>query len=220
VAPLGRGTGRIPERILSGTGTLVENALLQNAGVHRREAIDTLAAGGWSEQVSRAFRRVLEHKESEPWFRCRALFAVSFLQDREPRIDTILRQAYKAAKANLESGSEPTRGMISEMHAVLFAIGDVFGATGAENQAGQVRRFLNGSLKDLLNATYSNPDLYRVARAIGYLVMVTAQTRDGTSRQMLESLQDHPDEATRNLGEWALEHRFDGDEVRPLHEAR
>jgi hypothetical protein len=209
----------VPERILKSTKLLVEHALLQNAGVYRRQAIDTLSAGSWTAPVSQAFDRALTHDDSEPWLRCRALFAIGFLQERQPSIERILKLACQRAKRRLDSrADDPPRGAISEMHAALFACGDCFGVPGAESQARRLRTALNGMLHELLARSRDMPALNRVAHAATYFVTVTAQTRDGTSQQILENLEDHPDLTTSSLSKWALEHRFDSKgNVRPLH---
>ena len=55
----------------------------------------------------------------------------------------------------------------------------------------------------------------------GTPVTVTAQTGDGTSKPLLQKAKDHPDAATRDLCQWALNYRFNRkNEVVPLHAAR
>jgi hypothetical protein len=94
------------------------------AVVYRRHAIDALLAGGWTLPVTRALEQVLVHPEAEPWLRCRALFALGFLQERDIGVERILREAYERAHQALQA--DQSRSAASEMHAVLFAIGDCF----------------------------------------------------------------------------------------------
>src|SRR5262249_37012950 len=53
----------VAKSIRSATVTLFEHALLQNAGVYRRRAIDTLRAGGWAGKVTPALAEVLENRD-------------------------------------------------------------------------------------------------------------------------------------------------------------
>ncbi|MFI7487751.1 hypothetical protein ACIBXA_05135 [Micromonospora echinaurantiaca] len=214
-------TGFLPPAILRSTQYLVEQALLQNAGQHRRNALDTLLAGGYTKPVINALNKALTHQQSEEWLRCRALFAISFLQDRERGTEQILNRACERAKYHfdwhLRQSNGVPRGVVSEMHAALFAIGDCFGAVGAEEPARRLRNRLNPQLEDLLEKSAADASLHRVARAAAYLVAVTAEGGDGTSRPLLERVVHHPDRATAELGEWALR-RFEKDKVKPLHE--
>jgi hypothetical protein len=116
------------------------------------------------------------------------------------------------------------------MHTALFAVGDLFGATGSDAQARALRSDLEPILNELLeksrgDGNKGDSDLYPVSRAVGYLVVVTAHAEEpadvGKSLQILKSLHDHPDPTTKHLGEWAVKYRFDPQgRVRPLHAAR
>jgi hypothetical protein len=116
------------------------------------------------------------------------------------------------------------------MHTALFAVGDLFGATGSDAQARALRSDLEPILNELLeksrgDGNKGDSDLYPVSRAVGYLVVVTAHAEEpadvGKSLQILKSLYDHPDPTTKHLGEWAVKYRFDPQgRVRPLHAAR
>ncbi|MFB9359432.1 hypothetical protein [Actinoplanes nipponensis] len=220
----------VPTPILEPTKRLIEHALLQNAGVYRRNAVDTLLAGGYTGPVISALNLALTNVNTQAWLKCRALFVISFLQDRERNTELILGKACKRAKkqfdASLTHGAPVPRSIASELHDALFAVGDCFGAVGAQAQSRRLRHLLDKDLDDLLLRTKDllrRPDadtaLVRVARGAAYLVAVTAQTGDRTSKPMLESLADHPDSATKDLAEWALK-RFDarGDRVRPLYD--
>ncbi|MFF4805629.1 hypothetical protein ACFY1U_45885 [Streptomyces sp. NPDC001351] len=211
----------IPKGSLDASKTLLEHAILQNAGVYRRHAIDALLAGGWTLPVTRALEQVLIHSEAEPWLRCRALFALGFLQERDIGVERILREAYERAYQALMA--DKSRGAASEMHAVLFAIGDCFGVPeeGAAAPARRLRAELAPTLGSLLAVSRTNPTVHRVARAAAYMVTVTAQSGDGSSYDLLGQLLDHQDQATKDLCNWARDNRFEknGAVVRPLHKA-
>jgi hypothetical protein len=215
-----------PQNIVAASKTLFEHALLQNAGVPRRHAIDTLAAGSWTGPVVKALDYVITHRDAETWLRCRALFALSFLQDSERTVEQIMRRACERAKRwlddDLRRSSEPSPAVAADMHAALFAIGDCFGAAGAEDGARRLRRPAPGIddiLDDLLKISSKTETLYRVGRAAAYVVAVTAQTGDNSRTLLSRTLAEHHDEGTTRLCEWALK-RFTKDGVtRPIHEA-
>jgi hypothetical protein len=221
----------VPQRVRKGTATLFQHAVLQNAGVHRRHAIDTLLAGSWTSPVAEALARVLRDERSHTWLRCRALFAVSFLQDTSEGVELILEKACQRAKSAVDEASAPNRSVASEMHAALFAVGDCFGVPGEgpKNRARSLRDALAPTIEDLLlrsrQAREQNPELDtnpydRVARAAAYLITVTANADPQASFDLLKGLQDHPDPATSRLGKWALRNRFDNEgRVRPLYTA-
>jgi hypothetical protein len=211
----------LPPSIRAATGVLIEHAILQNAGVHRRRAIDTLRAGGWTAEVTRALGNILDDQNSEAWFRCRALFAIGFLQERGSGVQTILQQACERAAARLDP-SDPPRAQISEMHAALFAVGDCFGAEGAEKGASWIRTKLDepspdpvapgrpnpkdpGLLKRLVDASKQGDNLSPIARAAAYMVTFTAKpsedpaANDSPDSLLLADLERHPDSATQKV---------------------
>jgi len=214
----------VPASIQAATRILIEHAILQNAGVHRRRAIDTLRAGGWTDQASRALGRVLENPDSDAWLRCRALFAIGFLQERGPGVQAILRLACEKARYRLAL-PDPARAQVSEMHAALFAVGDCFGAEGAEEGANWIRKKLDEPRRDPGAARPPGPDepgllkglvdisnrdtLYPIARAAAYMVTFTAAKPSGnpsedpsgpdSSEELLGALAKHPDTTTQNL---------------------
>ncbi|MFG1708149.1 hypothetical protein ACFLIM_33565 [Nonomuraea sp. M3C6] len=219
-------TEGIPDNILENTITLFEHALLQNAGVHRRQAIDTLLTGGWARPVTRALERVLKHEKAESWLRCRALFALGFLQVRDAGVVEILKDACIKAHTTLATDQIVTKPRVSELHAGLCAVADCFGATGSEVQANNIRRSLDKTLRAIVyNSPHrSEPAFYPVFRATAYVLLVTAQPRvngeHDMSQELLEHLTDHPDEVTSRLSTWALAFRFaDDGTIRPLHQA-
>jgi hypothetical protein len=202
----------VPHDIRDDTRFLFEQALLQNAGVYRRRAIDALRAGGWGRQMAMALGQVLRHPGAEPWFRCRALFALGFLQERDNGIETALCEGFERARTAFLA-NEPTRDLISEVHAALFAVGDCFGVPGAESSATRVRERVDGSMCELALAC-TDVRVSRIPRSAAYLVAVTARPSD---RALLDRLTRHPDPVTGQVAAWALRARFEADgSVRPI----
>ncbi|MFE9672957.1 hypothetical protein ACFYO5_02345 [Streptomyces sp. NPDC006259] len=215
----------IPDHVRPATRTLFEHALLQNAGVPRRQAIDTIVAAGWAEQVATALIEVLAQERDESWLRIRALFALGFLQCRSEHVEDALVEATVLAHGKL-FGHPPGehQATVTELHAALFSVGDCFGARGAEAQARAVRKRLKGVLTEL--ATHGGThtrQAWPVARATAYLLTVTAQDREDDEPDLAEGLLTaltlHRDEVTGKLSAWALDFRFGDDAkhtVRPL----
>ncbi|MCZ1004110.1 hypothetical protein [Streptomyces mirabilis] len=211
-------TQEIPDRILDATKVLFQHMLLQNAGVQRRQATDTLLAGGWTNAVIKGLAHVLEHEKEQSWLRVRALFAIGFLQRRDSTVANILVQACQEAYDKLKSPS-PTGAQITEMHAVLFSIGDCFGASFGVRDRGQLRSVRNSIapiLDELAKGELTQEErFYPVARALVYLLTFTAQDRRGErfdlSETLLQSMRDHPDTVTRDFCEWTLGFRFTTD---------
>jgi hypothetical protein len=213
----------IPPHLLTGTKRLFTHALLQNAGVLRRQAVETLVTGGWIEPVTRAMGRMLDLEENEAWIRIRAEFALGFMQCRERHVEASLKKACEHAYEKLaRTDHRPTRAQVTEMHATLFAIGDCFGAANAEDRARSARDGIRDVLRDLvLNGRTEPRDLHLVARATAYVLTVTAQPRHNggpdLSEELLERLRTHPDPVTSNFSGRALESRFgELGAVRPL----
>jgi hypothetical protein len=212
----------LPEPIRAATVELFLHALLQNAGVERRKAIDTLRSGGMVDEVARALARLLDSTR-DSWLRVRILFALGFLQARDSGTLADLvdacAQACDAIKAE-----RPTGAQIAELQTALFAIGDVFGVTGIEDAdtlqtAGQVRDRLAINLTELVDkGLTAEHGRFTVARALAYLLIFTAQPgRNDLSRTLLERLREHPDVVTRRFCDWALTFRFAKDDtIRPL----
>jgi hypothetical protein len=213
----------LPPSIREGTKTLVEHALLQNAGVMRRHALDALAVGGWGEAVRPVFSRILNDPDADSWLKCRALFAVSFVQDRSRKmINQIERSCKQAEHALTRAMSEQVavpRAAVSEMHAALFAAGDCFGVAGGESGAKRLRNSLDTMLDRLLKLSdVPNADLHPVGRAAAYFLAMTLQSGDAEAREKLTRYRDdHCDRAVRELCSWALR-RFRGSNVLPIHE--
>jgi hypothetical protein len=213
----------IPEHLRTGTKNLFMHMILQNAGVYRRHAIETVVTSGWNGPVARALGRLLRTEKEESWLRIRALFALGFLQRPDYSVEADLTSACAQAYANLKRApGNPLRAHITEMHASLFAVGDCFGASGAEERVKSARDSLRGILIDLAGAEHDRAVMLdRAARAAAYLLTVSAQPRRGNekdlSQELLEQLSGHPDSVTSQLSTWALSFRFaDDGTVRPL----
>jgi hypothetical protein len=216
----------LPDHLLTGTKSLFKHMILQNAGVHRRDAIETVVTSGWSAPVARALGFLLE-KEQEAWLRVRAEFALSFLQQRDATVESDLTRACEHAYASLKldqipEDQVPPRSHVTEMHSSLFAAGDCFGVPGCEERARSVRTTLAPILTRLADAQGDRAMiLRRPARAAAYLLTVTAQPAHGgkpdLSQELLEKLGRHPDPVTARLSNWALSFRFAPDgTIRPL----
>jgi hypothetical protein len=216
----------VPARIRGATGKLVEHAVLKNAGVYRRRAIDTLRAGGFGVSAARALGAVLRRGAAAPsWLRVRVLFAIGFLQERGPDVQEALRSACTSAWNDLQKVS-PADGhrywvRAIELHAAIFAIGDCFGDPAAKNEAEAVRATIDDLLTSLI-AEVKNDDaghLTSIGRAIAYLVGSTAHVNVGSSRRLLTELAGMRDKMTSTLGAWGLQRLGDSDTdpVLPAH---
>jgi hypothetical protein len=225
----------IPAHLLTGTKKLFLHMILQNAGMYRSLAIETVVTSGWSQPVARALGHLLEI-EPEPWVRIRAEAALGLLQRPDDgTVEEDLTRACNDAYQNLkideipqdgrpyEEVDRPPRARVTELHTTLFAIGDCFGVPGAEERA----RMARDALREVL-AKLAEPDepraqiLCRPARAAAYLLTVTAQDsavgEPDLSRELLDRLCQHPDPVTRRFSKWALGFRWDKDDgsVRPM----
>ena len=212
----------IPEHLRTGAKNLFLHTLLQNAGVHRRQAIETIVSSGWSEPVAEVLGRLLRSEQEESWLRVRALFALGFLQRPDYSVERDLASACAHAYKNLTKAEvKPPRAHVTEMHTSLFAVGDCFGSPGAKERAASIRDSLSGILIDLATLDGDRANILRRAvRAATYVLVVTAQPRQGKdkdlSEELLTRLSDHRDAATSRLSQWALNFRFaDDGTVRP-----
>jgi hypothetical protein len=216
----------IPAHLQAGTKSLFRHMVLQNAGVYRREAIETVVTSGWTEPVAMALGSLLRNEQDEAWLRIRAEFALGYLQKRDLSVETALTNACEHAYRNLRRGETLPGGVpradLTEMHASLFAVGDCFGVAGAEEQARKVREKLRHILVDLANAEGDRARmLRRPAKAAAYLLTATAQpAADGEkdlSQELLEKMSHYPDAPTARLSRWALSFRFARDGgIRPF----
>jgi hypothetical protein len=219
----------LPDHMRPGTKSLFQHMVLQNAGVHRRQAIETVVTGGWSDPVADALGFLLDKEGDEAWLRVRAEFALSFLQRRDRSVEEYLTRAclhaWNVLRQDWKAADEPPRSHITEMHSSLFAVGDCFGVAGSEESARRVRERLQTVLTELANMKDDRARIMeRPARAAAYLLTFTAQPRTGQEKDLsqilLEELAGHPDEVTAGLSRWALHFRFRPDGgIRPLLEA-
>jgi hypothetical protein len=218
----------IPPHLVVGAKNLFRHMILQNAGVYRRQAVETVVTSGQSEPVARALGSLLRRLGTrEPWLRIRVESALGFMQVRDVAVETDLTRACLQAYANLNlddipDDQMPPRSRVTEMHASLFAVGDCFGVTGAEDLARNARERLRPVLEQLASMEGTRAKLLRrAARAAAYLLTVTAQPRIGErkdlSEELLEKLSHYPDPVTAELSKWALSFRFAPDgNVRPF----
>ena len=218
----------IPPEVRPGARKLFEHILLQNAGVYRRQAIETLIAAGLAKYVTPALTQVLEREQGEHWLRIRALFALGFMQCRDDQVARALADACNRIYRRLNSTApaDYPPALITELHAALFAIGDCFGPREAADEARNVRNLISTMLRELVTEQKTLSDEMRpIARAIAYLLTVTAQPRTTPMRpdlaqELLMVLKDHTDEVTRKLSEDALNFRFTAQgKIRPLLDA-
>ncbi|HUC25631.1 MAG TPA: hypothetical protein VMA73_23240 [Streptosporangiaceae bacterium] len=211
----------VPPYILPATKTLFEHALLQNAEIYRRQAVETLLAGGWTGPVTSALARFLDLEREGAWIRIRALFALGFMQHRDPIVEQAFEIACQAAYDNLSNN--PSQAQIHEMHAALFAVGDCYGATGvAEEEVRRVREGIRNVLTGIIDRklTVTSP-LFSVSRAAAYaltfMVLPRKNKEMDLAEELLQKLLSHPDEVTRELSKWGLENRLgENGQVLPL----
>ncbi|HTU08902.1 MAG TPA: hypothetical protein VMG13_25365 [Trebonia sp.] len=215
----------MPPDILPATKDLFEHSLLQNAGVYRRHAVETLTAGGWTGPVTSALAKFLELEGDASWIRIRALFALGFLQDRDRSVGRALTAACKAAYLNLFRN--PSQAQIHEMHAALFAVGDCFGGSDvAERDVRRAREDICDVLTGLVGSQLiSEKEYFSVSRATAYLLTFMVLPRQGNetdlAENLLTALSEHPDETTRELSKWALRNRIAADgSILPLTSAK
>jgi len=214
-AELDRST--IPVHLRGGAKNLFRHMILQNAGVHRREAIETVVTSGQGEPVARALGSLLRTERDQAWLRIRAEAALGSLQRRDASVETALTRSCEHARENIRKAEirhvAPARSDVTEMHASLFAVGDCFGVPGAAERARSARARLRPILADLATAEGERAlILQRPARAAAYLLTATAQPasdgRTDLSRELLEKLSRHPDPVTASFSQWALSFRF------------
>jgi hypothetical protein len=219
----------VPSHLVPGTKTLFKHALLQNAGVYRRQAIETLIAGGYTKPVSNALARYLELEQEEAWIRIRAIFALGFLQHRDIAVSRTLTAACQKACGYLtnETLDMPTKAQKMELHTALFAIGDCYGPEDVDQEIREkIRVGVTEALEPMLKGDkfYSDDGLYLAARAAAYMLTFTAMPRANKqnkdlSETLLEILRDRSgDPRTRTFAKWALDFRFDDEtgKTRPL----
>jgi hypothetical protein len=207
----------IPERLCPATKSLFRHVLLQNGELERRKAIDTLVAGGWQEAISSALEKVLKDVRGESWIRVRALFSLGFLQRRDRAVANMLSTSLNEIYSGItKSDNSMQPSQISEMHAVLFAIGDCFGAD-LDLQGGRtrVRNKIEPILREVIfNGLVDQPENAALARAVAYALTFIAQDRrHADSPDFTEELLDHlkchcTDGVTRRFSDWVLGFRF------------
>jgi hypothetical protein len=215
----------IPAHLLPGAKSLFRHMILQNAGVYRRHAIETVVTSGMNRPVAKALVSLLRSETQEAWLRVRVEAALGFMQRNDVSAQTDLTRACLRAYESMSSaahGEAPPRSMRTELHALLFAVGDCFGAATGGERGRDARDLLRPVLAGLAQARGDHAAmLRRPARAAAYLLAVTAQPQVGgridLSRELLENFSGHPDPVTSRLAHWVLSFRFAQDgSIRPL----
>ena len=215
----------LPGHLVEGSKNLFLHMILQNAGMYRRHAIETVVTSGLNRPVALALASLLRTETQEAWLRVRVQAALGFMQRNDVSAQTDLTRACLQAYRNLSSaalGKAPKRSFTTEMHASLFAVADCFGAATGGERGRDARELLKPALIGLAEAEGDHAAmLRRPARAAAYLLALTAQPRVNgqrdLSQELLEKLSRHPDPVTRRLSSWVLSFRFAEDgTVRPL----
>jgi hypothetical protein len=215
----------IPVHLRTGTKNLFLHMILQNAGVYRRRAVETVVTSGMNQPVARALESLLDSETQEAWLRVRVQSALGFMMRNDVAAEMGLTRACQHAYQNIirtADSQPPPRAHITEMHASLFAVGDCFGTEGAEERAKDVRESLRSVLTALASMKGARAKILgRPARAAAYLLTVTAQPGTGgrkdLSQELLQKLGTHPDPVARKLSNWVLSFRFAPDgAIRPL----
>jgi hypothetical protein len=221
----------VPEHLLEGTRNLFRHMVLQNAGVYRRQAIETVVTSGWNEPVAAALGLLLQNEPGEPWLRVRAEFALGLMQKQSWQVQKDLTAACRHAYDNLKAAQDgpdgkPSLTHILEMQASLFAVGDCFGLADPEDRAQRIRADIEEVLTYLADMDSGRGTVVgEAARGAAYALMMTAQpSKPGDppdlSKVLLGKLSKHPDPVTAELSKWALGFRFaDNGAIRPLLDA-
>ncbi len=208
----------LPDSIREATKNLFLHSLLQNAGVERRRAIDTLRTAGLVEKVAPRLSELLgdPRLKNEQWLRIRVLFVLGYMQASAFLDEQNMVEAVRTAFERVKHTDRPTRAEVGELQTALFAVGDIFGVTGVEDQgtrrrAGSVRDALQSTLTEITRSPQTrDPRLATAVRALAYLLTFTAQPgMDDLSRTLLQELSGHPDGVARRFSEWAFRTRFD-----------
>jgi len=219
----------IPDHLVTGTKNLFLHMILQNAGMYRRHAIETVVTSGMNHPVAIALASLLRTETNEAWLRSRVQAVLGFLQRNDVSAQADLTRSCLRAYQNLASaspGTAPDRSQRTEVHASLLAVADCFGTAGVGGDRGRdVRELLRRPLTELADAQGDDALIMRrPARAAAYLLALTAQPRVNgkldLSEELLEKLATHPDPVTRRLSAWVLSFRFAEDgAVRPVRAA-
>jgi len=218
--------GMVPVHLVTGTRNLFLHMILQNSGVYRTQAIETVVASGLSLPVADALAVLLNEERDEAWVRIRAEAALGLLQrshdvNVEEQLTRACWDAYEKVQADripadgriwAEDADVPQRQRITELQVAIFAVGDCFGVDGTQGRSREARTRLHEILATLIRPEMPRARiLRRPARSAAYLLTVTAQPSDDghdLSRELLEKLKKHPDPVTRRFSEWATKFRF------------
>ena len=227
--------GMVPAHLVTGTQNLFLHMILQNSGVYRSQAIETVVASGLSLPVANALVGLLKEERDEPWVRIRAEAALGLLQRShdgtvEEQLTSACWEAYEKLQVDkipadgrdwVDDSEMPQRQRVTELQVAIFAVGDCFGVDGTQGRSREARTRLHEILAAMTRTEMPRARiLRRPARSAAYLLTVTAQSGDDSqdlSLDLLERLSHHPDPVTRRFSEWALKFRFAPDgSVMPL----
>jgi hypothetical protein len=214
----------IPAHLLTGAKNLFRHMILQNAGAYRRHAIETVVTSGMNRPVAMALVSLLHTETKEAWLRIRVEAALSFMQRNDVSAQSELTRTCLRTYEDISRvvDDKAPRSMITELHSLLFAVGDCFGGAAGGERGREARDLLRPVLTGLAETQGDHAAvLRRPARAAAYLLAVTAQPRVAgkvdLSQELLEKLSRHPDPVTSKLSSWALSFRFAPDgTIRPL----
>ena len=98
----------IPDHLLRRAKNLFRHMILQNAGVCRHQAIETVITSGWTEPIAWALEAMLRREENDAWVRIRAKFALGFLQDPVGRSKLSLTQRMPGRLRQTQSQRNPS----------------------------------------------------------------------------------------------------------------
>ena len=227
--------GMVPAHLMTGAKNLFLHMILQNSGVYRSQAIETVVASGLSLPIASALAVLLQEERNEAWVRIRAEAALGLLQrPHDGTVEEYLTdacwEAYEKVHVDkiptdgsywAEDSEVPQRQHVTELQVSIFAVADCFGVDGTQGRSREVRTRLHEILAALAQPEMPRARiLRRPARSAAYLLAVTAQSSDDgddLSLELLQKLRHHPDPVTKRFSEWALNFRFAPDgSVRPL----
>ena len=155
--------------------------ILQNAGVYRRQAIETVVTSGWTEPVARALGSLLETEKDEAWLRSRAEFALGFLQRpdvwAEAELTSACEHAYERLRMSEIRVTRSCRYHTSPKCTPRYSRSVTALASQVPKNAPEARE--SGCVPSLKTWRGKTNAPRRAARAAAYLLTVTAQPRSG-----------------------------------------
>ena len=149
--------GMVPAHLVTGTQNLFLHMILQNSGVYRSQAIETVVASGLSLPVANALVGLLKEERDEPWVRIRAEAALGLLQRShdgtvEEQLTSACWEAYEKLQVDkipadgrdwVDDSEMPQRQRVTELQVAIFAVGDCFGVDGTQGRSREARTRLH-----------------------------------------------------------------------------